>query len=56
MLVAQSLGEYGLFANLGSAIQSGFMHAETFIGDLGTKEYAILIIAVVVLWMWTRRR
>ena len=56
MLVAQAAGEYGLMSGLASAIESGFIRAEAFVGDLGAKEYTILIVAFVVLWMFTRRR
>jgi hypothetical protein len=63
MLLAQAAGEYGMMSGLASAIQLGLSRAEAIfgdlgaiVGDLGAKEYTILIIAVVVLWMFTRRR
>jgi hypothetical protein len=56
MLVAQAAGEYGLMSGLASAIESGFLRLEGIVGDLGAKEYTIVIVAFVVLWMFTRRR
>ncbi len=49
MLVAQAMGEYGA-VTLASAIQSGGTHAEMWIRSLGAKEYAVIVIAGVVLF------
>jgi hypothetical protein len=56
MLIAQSFGEYGAASALVAAVQSALNQAENFIRGMGMKDYFILGVAGLVLFMLLGRR
>jgi hypothetical protein len=56
MLIAQVAGEYGGMAGLGEALAGLLTRAEDAIAGLGTREYVVIGVAVVLLVFLTRRR
>ena len=56
MLIAQAMGEYGGMSGLASAIQSGLQHVESLIGGLSLKQYAVLAVGGVLIFVLFGRR